>query len=280
MVLSCLVTHCVFVEFTTRRSEQSRSPVVKVTANTSLSALPAQYTIHRQLSQHTHTCHVCIVWWGMTSTHTHRHTNTPKQLQHGQSPGPAGTNGVSWELTACPAALKSHTYMDRMLRKCAVATNITLKNLSPKKLKRHLSSHFYKNRTPVSFFSLVMALSWQPSPQMSWVFWHQSRGNRTSKQLQSRGCESMRQGSIQRRCVCAAGTCGWRSVSRSHTGTSSLQSVSAGVHEGWSDQQRPGYSADKQRDVHLIRREKTVNFRKNKNNDHSLCLLNELQITL
>ena len=31
-------------------------------------------------------------------------TNTPKQLQQGQSPGPAGTDGVSWELTACPAA--------------------------------------------------------------------------------------------------------------------------------------------------------------------------------
>ena len=32
------------------------------------------------------------------------HTNTPKQLHSGQSPGPAGTDGVSWELTACPAA--------------------------------------------------------------------------------------------------------------------------------------------------------------------------------
>lgn len=90
------------------------SPVVEVTANTSLSALHPQYGIRSQLSQHTHTCsyahtcHACIVWRGMTSPHTH--TNTPKQLQRGESPGPAGTDGVSWDLTACPAAPKSHTH--------------------------------------------------------------------------------------------------------------------------------------------------------------------------
>lgn len=47
------------------------SPVAEVAANTSLSAVPPQYAIHRQLSQHTlththtcsyaHTCHVSMV---------------------------------------------------------------------------------------------------------------------------------------------------------------------------------------------------------------------------
>lgn len=123
------------------------SPVVEVTANTSLSALPPQYGIRSQLSQHTHTCsyahtcHACIVWRGMTSPHTH--TNTPKQLQRGESPGPAGTDGVSWDLTACPAAPKSHTHIQthklRGHSKVSCAYQYDLK-----KNQRHLRSGFIK----------------------------------------------------------------------------------------------------------------------------------------
>lgn len=36
--------------------------------------------------------------------------HTHEQLQRGKSPGPAGTDGVSWELTACPAAPTPHTH--------------------------------------------------------------------------------------------------------------------------------------------------------------------------
>lgn len=215
---------------------------------------------------HPHTRHVCIVWWGMTSPHTH--TNTPKQLQKGQSPGPAGTDGVSWELTACPAALKSHIHtVDRTWqKKCAVHTNMSSKIYkSPEKL-RHFKKLFHKSNTsPV--FCPIMAL---------WGRQHQSvhcplgllvligtiqQAASTGSWEQFRECESMKQGSSQRRCVCAAGTCGWRSERTSRTGTSSLRSGSAGGRAGWSDQQRPGYSVGRRRDAHL-KGEKMVSIRK------------------
>lgn len=56
-----------------------QSPVVEVTAKTSLCPRPPQFITQRQLSQYTHTHllvhrrthHVCIAWSGMTSSQTH-----------------------------------------------------------------------------------------------------------------------------------------------------------------------------------------------------------------
>lgn len=34
---------------------------------------------HLLIQTHTHTSHACIVWWGMTSPHTHKHTQAAAQ---------------------------------------------------------------------------------------------------------------------------------------------------------------------------------------------------------
>lgn len=57
-----LNTMSVWKVFVVLGGASGQSPVVEVTANTSLSARPPQYTIHRQLSQHTHL---------LIYTHTH-----------------------------------------------------------------------------------------------------------------------------------------------------------------------------------------------------------------
>ena len=136
------------------------SPVIEVTANTSLSALPPQlHHTQAAVSTHTHllihTHHVCIVWWGMTSPHTH--TNTPKQLQHGQSPGPAGTDGVSWELTACPAALKpcTHSWQDAAKMGCRYQYDLKKIYTSPEKLKA-LKEVIAKKTTAEVLFSVPL----------------------------------------------------------------------------------------------------------------------------
>lgn len=121
-----------------------QSPVVEVTAKTSLCPRPPQFITQRQLSQYTHRhTHLLI------QTHTPcmysmvRNdilTNTPKQLQHGQSPGPAGTDGVSWELTACPAAPMSHRRKHRREGAAKIGCAASKKNME-KRNHRHFSHY-------------------------------------------------------------------------------------------------------------------------------------------
>lgn len=114
-------TLCVFVEF-------GGSPVVEVTANTSLSALPAQYTIHRQLSQHAHM--PCM--YSMVRNDIPAYTQTHKHTQAAATWPESRTGRHQWSflgincMSSCPQITHVHA-VDRTLQKCAVVTNITLK---------------------------------------------------------------------------------------------------------------------------------------------------------
>lgn len=197
-------------------------------------------------------------------TDTQTHPSSCNMARVPDRPAPMGFLAIN-RLSSCPQIT---TTVDRR-RWCAADTD------DLKILKLRHFSHFLKAAVSLAI------------PSRSEVSWHQSlkcllirvQHNRqaasTGSWEQSRECKPMRRGSIQTRCVCAAGTCGWRSVSRSHTGTSSLQSGSAGGRAGWSDQRRPGYSVDMQKVAHLMTKEKkTVSFSNNSSlTDQKACPL-------
>lgn len=93
------------------------SPVVEVTANTSLSALPPQYGIRSQLSQHTHT-HLLIrthmpCMYSMARndipTYTHKHTQAAATRRESR------TGRHRWSflgfncMSSCPQITHTHT---------------------------------------------------------------------------------------------------------------------------------------------------------------------------
>lgn len=115
-----------------------------------LSALVPRGSSHKGSCLHTHThIHLLIRRHTLCMYSVVRNdilTNTPKQLQQGQSPGPAGTDGVSWELTACPAAPMSHrqiyTHTHTLLRGCCnVGCVVSIKKFKKMKKWRHFSRY-------------------------------------------------------------------------------------------------------------------------------------------
>lgn len=167
------------------RAEGHLSPRSQLTR---LSApLPPQCTIHRQLSQHTHMPCMYSMVRNDIPTYTHTHTQAA-------APWPESRTGrhrwsflgINW-MSSCPQI--THTY-----------TQLTGKDVlrMPKKstyrvLEKALKKSFYKSNRSPGF-----------CPRHGFEV-HCPLGVLALEQF--RECESTRQGSILRRCVCAAGTC-------------------------------------------------------------------------
>lgn len=232
----CLWHEEVQAEVTCRRGPQP----------TRRSPLCSAITPYADSCLNTHTSYACMVGWGMTSLHTQTHKHTQAAATWPES----RTGRHRWSCLGinCMASCLQITHtIDETAKMCGRY----LKKKKSNDIKALKSGNI---QSCIFHFSSILQARWAET--MSPVQNPVSSFNRLVRAVQ--WMKSMKKDSSQRRCVCAAGTCGWRSVNRSHTGTSSLLSGSAGGRAGWSDQRRPGYSADKRRVAHLVRRRKVL----------------------